>query len=51
MSVAFKNAMIGGIMLGLIEGVSVLFTSIQMRRQFEYVEQMQKEELQRMAMQ
>jgi hypothetical protein len=32
MSVAFKNAMVGGIILMLIEGVSTIVTSVSMRR-------------------
>ena len=32
MSVAFKNAMMGGVILALIEGVSTIVTSIAMRR-------------------
>jgi import inner membrane translocase subunit TIM17 len=31
-SVAFKNAMVGGIILALIEGVSTIVTSVAMRR-------------------
>lgn len=32
MSVAFKNAVMGGVILALIEGVSVVVTSVAMRR-------------------
>lgn len=32
MSIAFKNAMVGGVILALIEGVSTIITSISMRR-------------------
>lgn len=32
LSVAFKNAVMGGVILGLIEGVSVVVTQIAMRR-------------------
>lgn len=32
LSVAFKNAVMGGVILALIEGVSVVITSIAMRR-------------------
>jgi hypothetical protein len=32
MSIAFKNAMVGGVILGLIEGVSTIVTSISMRK-------------------
>jgi hypothetical protein len=45
---AFKNAMIGGIILALIEGVSTIVTSVSMRRQFQMMEEMQKEELEKM---
>jgi hypothetical protein len=31
-SMAFKNAMIGGVILALIEGVSTIVTSVSMRR-------------------
>ena len=31
-SVAFKNAMVGGVILALIEGVSTVVTSISMRQ-------------------
>jgi len=32
LNVAFKNAMMGGVILALIEGVSTIVTSISMRR-------------------
>lgn len=32
LNVAFKNAMMGGVILALIEGVSTVVTSISMRR-------------------
>jgi len=32
LSVAFKNAVMGGVILGLIEGVSIVVTQIAMRR-------------------
>ena len=32
MSVAFKNAVMGGVILALIEGVSTIITSVAMRR-------------------
>lgn len=35
---AFKNAMIGGLILALIEGVSTVVTSVSMRRQYEMME-------------
>lgn len=44
---AFKNAIIGGVFLALIEGVSTVFTSISMRRQYQMMEEMQKAELER----
>jgi hypothetical protein len=42
MSVAFKNAMMGGVILLLIEGVSTIVTSISMRKQYQMMEEMQK---------
>ncbi len=33
LNMAFKNALIGGAILGLIEGVSVIFQAVQMKRQ------------------
>ena len=33
-SIAFKNAMVGGIILALIEGVSTIITSVSMRKQY-----------------
>lgn len=41
-SVAFKNAMMGGVILALIEGVSTVVTSISMRNQYKMMEEMQK---------
>ena len=38
-NVAFKNAMIGGVMLLLIEGVSTIFTSVMMRHQYKAMEE------------
>lgn len=51
MSVAFKNAFIGGVILLLIEGVSTVVTSVAMRQQYKMMEQMQKEELERIKQQ
>jgi hypothetical protein len=34
LSIAFKNAMMGGLILGVIEGVSTVITSIAMRRNY-----------------
>lgn len=48
LSVAFKNAAIGGVILLLIEGVSTIVTSFAMRQQYKMMEQMQKEEMERM---
>ena len=45
MNVAFKNAMVGGVILGLIEGVSIIITSVSMRRQYAMMEEMQKVEM------
>ena len=47
LSIAFKNAMMGGLILGLIEGVSTVITSIAMRRNYQMMEEMQKAELER----
>lgn len=49
-SVAFKNALIGGFILMLIEGVTVIVTSVAMRQQYKMMEQMQKEEMERIKM-
>jgi hypothetical protein len=40
LSIAFKNAMMGGLILGLIEGVSTVVTSIAMRRNYQMMEEM-----------
>ena len=48
LSVAFKNAFIGGVILLLIEGVSTIVTSVATRQQYMYMEQMQKEEMEKM---
>ena len=40
LSVAFKNAVIGGVILLLIEGVSVIVTSVSMRQQYKMMEMM-----------
>lgn len=37
-TVAFKNAMIGGFILMLIEGISVIFTAFMMKQQFQMQE-------------
>lgn len=50
-SVAFKNAMVGGVILFLIEGVSTVVTSISMRRQYQMMEEMQKAEMDRIKKQ
>ena len=50
-SVAFKNAVIGGAILLLIEGVSTLVTQVAMRQQYKYMEQMQKEEMEKIRAQ
>eukprot|EP00347_Sterkiella_histriomuscorum_P018556 403345063 len=51
LNVAFKNAMMGGVILALIEGVSTIVTSISMRRQYQMMEEMQKAEMERMQKQ
>ena len=50
LSMAFKNAAIGGLILLLIEGVSTIVTSVAMRQQYFYMEQMQKEEMEKMRL-
>ena len=45
LSVAFKNAIIGGVILGLIEGVSTLITSFSMRQQYKFMEEEQKRQM------
>lgn len=47
-NLAFKNALIGGGILFLIEGVSVIMQAVMIRRQHMMMEQMQKMELERM---
>jgi hypothetical protein len=49
-NLAFKNAVMGGVILGLIEGISIVIQSVAMRRQHMMMEQMQKQELERMKM-
>ncbi|CDW72901.1 mitochondrial import inner membrane translocase subunit [Stylonychia lemnae] len=51
LNVAFKNAVIGGVFLALIEGVSTVVTSISMRRQYQMMEEMQKQEMERIQKQ
>ncbi len=48
MSVAFKNAMMGGFILLLIEGVSTIVTSVQMRYQYKMMQEMQEAEMKKM---
>jgi import inner membrane translocase subunit TIM17 len=40
LSIAFKNAFIGGVILMLIEGVSVVVSSVAMRHQYQMMEAM-----------
>lgn len=47
-NLAFKNAVMGGLILGLIEGISIVIQSVAMRRQHMMMEQMQKMELEKM---
>lgn len=49
-NLAFKNAMIGGGILFLIEGVSIIMQAVMMRRQHMMMEQMQKMEIERMKL-
>lgn len=51
MNVAFKNAVMGGVILLIIEGVTTIITSISMRHQYQMMEQMQKEEMERIKKQ
>lgn len=51
LNVAFKNAMMGGVILMLIEGLSTIITSISMRKQYQMMEEMQKAEMQRIEKQ
>ena len=44
-NLAFKNAMIGGGILFLIEGVSIIMQAVMTRRQHMMMEQMQKMEI------
>lgn len=47
-NLAFKNAMMGGLILGLIEGITIIITSVATRRQHMMMEQYQKMEMERM---
>ena len=38
LNVAVKNAMVGGLILGLIEGMSTVITVVSMRRQYQMME-------------
>uniref|UniRef100_A0A7S3J3Y2 Uncharacterized protein n=1 Tax=Euplotes harpa TaxID=151035 RepID=A0A7S3J3Y2_9SPIT len=49
-NLAFKNALIGGVILGLIEGISIIMQSVMARRQFMMIEQMQKEQIEKMKL-
>ena len=40
-SVAFKQAIAGGFILAMIEGVGIIFTQVAMRRQMEFMKEMQ----------
>jgi len=46
-SQAFRQAMAGGVILCLIEGVSQIFMAISMRQQHQMMQEMQKEMLAR----
>ncbi len=50
-NVAFKNAVMGGVILLLIEGVTTIITSVAMRRQYQMMEEMQKAEMERIKKQ
>jgi import inner membrane translocase subunit TIM17 len=40
-SVAFKQALAGGFILAMIEGVGIIFQQVAMRRQMEFMKEMQ----------
>ena len=48
MNTAFQNAVIGAVILGLIEGVSIVFQSMQMRKQHQQMQEMQKMQIEEM---
>ena len=48
MNTAFQNAIIGAVILGLIEGVSIVFQSMQMRKQHQQMQEMQKMQIEEM---
>jgi len=41
LSVAFKQALAGGFILAMIEGVSIAFSAVQMRQQMAQMKEMQ----------
>lgn len=43
-NLAFKNALIGGGILFLIEGVSIIMQAVMMRKQQQWMEEMQKQQ-------
>ena len=45
MSLAFKNAVIGGLILGLIEGTQVLLNAYQVRNQMQMAQEMRKQQM------
>lgn len=47
MSVAFKNAVMGGVILLLIEGVGTIINAVSMRRNYYMQEEMMKQEMDR----
>eukprot|EP00997_Jenningsia_sp_PLL12_P007435 NODE_4067_length_700_cov_82.883257_g3441_i0.p1 GENE.NODE_4067_length_700_cov_82.883257_g3441_i0~~NODE_4067_length_700_cov_82.883257_g3441_i0.p1 ORF type:complete len:200 (-),score=36.10 NODE_4067_length_700_cov_82.883257_g3441_i0:63-662(-) len=44
LNMAFKQAMMGGLILALIEGVSTAFTGMMMRQQYQMMEEMQRQQ-------
>jgi len=47
LNLAFKNAMMGGGILLIIEGVSTIITSLMTRQQYQMMEAVQKEEMEK----
>ncbi len=45
MNIALKNAIFGGLILGIIEGVGVVFTALQTRNRVKEMEEMQRQQM------
>lgn len=50
-NLAFKNAVMGGLILGLIEGISIIMQAFMMRQQHMMMQQAQQQELEKMKAQ